>query len=71
MENEPTKSIAEAFAGLSDKALMRRMERSADFGYDDLEHELTRRLRLGGQAWRWATIDGRDRVEVYTPEDGR
>lgn len=56
------------FAGTSDAQLIRRMERAADFGYDDESYELSRRLKLGGLAWRWMVIDGRDRVEIYTPD---
>ena len=56
--------------GPNEADLMRAMERTPDFGYDDEEYELSRRLKLGGLAWRWATIDGYDQVEVYTPEGG-
>ena len=64
LENE----IQAKFAHLSDERLISRMNRAPDFGYDDEEVELTRRLKLGGLAWRWATVDGRERVEVYKPE---
>lgn len=58
------------FAGVSDEALIRRMERAPDFGYDDEAYELDRRLKaLGRQAWRWAQIDGRDRVVLYELEN--
>lgn len=63
LENE----IQAKFAHLSDERLMNRMNRAEDFGYDDEEVELTRRLKLGGLAWRWADINGREQVEVYKP----
>lgn len=44
------------------------MNHAPDFGYDDEEVELTRRLKLGGLAWRWAQLNGKDVVEVYQPE---
>lgn len=56
------------FAHLSDEALINRMNRAPDFGYDDEEVELTRRLKLGGLAWRWSQDMFNPRVEVYRPE---
>lgn len=58
------------FEHLSDDALKRRMERAADFGYDDEERELSRRLALGGLAWRWSSDFYNPRVEVYRAEGG-
>lgn len=60
--------LSEHFAETSNDELVRRIERADDFGYDDESYELNRRLRLGGQAWRWSMIEGRERVEIYTPE---
>jgi len=60
--------LEDQFKGTSDAELIRRMEHAPDFGYDDEEYELNRRLKLGGLAWRWAQFNGRDRVEVYEPE---
>ena len=57
--------IQAKFGHLSDERLMERMNKAPDFGYDDEEVELTRRLKLGGLAWRWADINGKERVEVY------
>lgn len=59
--------LSDHFSGTTDAALIRRMEQADDFRYDDESYELSRRLKLGGQAWRWAVIDGKERVEVYTP----
>lgn len=42
-------------------ALVARMERAPDFGYDDEEVELNRRLALEGKTWRWGVGD---RVEI-------
>lgn len=60
--------LSDHFAGTSNDELVRRIERADDFGYDDEQYELNRRLKLGGLAWRWAVVDGRERVQIYTPE---
>lgn len=59
--------LSDHFTGTTDAQLIHRIETASDFGYDDEQAELNRRLKLGGQAWRWAVIDGKERVEVYTP----
>lgn len=56
------------FAHLSTGLLVARMNRAADFGYDDEEVELTRRLSGTGRAWRWTQTDP-PRVEIYAPAD--
>lgn len=61
-------AIADEFARFSDQQLIRRMERKPDFGCDDEEHELNRRLKLGGLAWRWSSDFYNPKVEVYSPE---
>lgn len=70
MDSDLERSIAAKFARTTDQALMRRMERAEDFGYDDESVELTRRLKLGGLAWKWANVDGRDKVQIYKKEVG-
>jgi hypothetical protein len=50
------------FAKMSTSALVRRMERAPDFGYDDEATELTQRLEREGKIWRWAGSD----IEIYT-----
>ncbi|BAH33184.1 hypothetical protein [Rhodococcus erythropolis] len=65
LENE----IAAKFAGIPNAQLIRKMEKAQDFGYDDEEFELNRRLKLGGLAWRWSGDFYRPTVEVYKPED--
>ena len=64
-EQEPH---ASPFAGMSDRQLIGRMEAAPDFGYDDEEVELSRRLKLGGLAWRWSNDMFNPRVEIYEPE---
>lgn len=61
-------AIAAKFAGMTDEQIIRRMERAEDFGYDDEAVELTRRLALGGLAWRWSGDFYHPRVEVYEEE---
>ncbi|MBW0286000.1 hypothetical protein ATN38_08030 [Rhodococcus sp. FH8] len=61
--------IAAKFVGIPNAQLIRKMEHAQDFGYDDEEFELNRRLRLGGLAWRWSGDFYRPTVEVYRPED--
>ena len=63
-------SIRAKFEGVSNEGLIHRMERANDFGYDDEEYELSRRLKLGGQAWRWTQWGDRDRVLIY-PKGGQ
>ncbi|KAB2584417.1 hypothetical protein BS297_15885 [Rhodococcus erythropolis] len=62
--------IAAKFAGIPNAQLIRKMERAQDFGYDDEEFELNRRLKIGGLAWRWSGDFYRPTVEVYKPEVG-
>lgn len=57
------------YSGLSDAQLIRRMENAEDFGYDDEEVELSRRLKLGGLAWRWSGDFFRPNVEIYKPDE--
>ena len=60
-----SESIPDRFKGYTNARLIERIENAPDFGYDDEQVELNRRLALGGRAWRWAMIDGRERVQVY------
>jgi hypothetical protein len=53
------------FARLSIEQLIARMNRAADFGYDDESEELDRRLSPTARAWRWSQSDP-PRVEIYT-----
>jgi len=41
------------FISYSTERLIKRMEAAPDFGYDDEEIELNRRLRLKGQHYKW------------------
>lgn len=59
--------IATEFAHMTDEALIRRMERAPDFGYDDECWELNRRLGAVGLTWMW---EG-NKVKVYKPEERR
>lgn len=53
---------------ISTAALIARMERAPDFGYDDEAEELTARLSAEGKEWRWATDT---RIEVRNaPKEG-
>jgi hypothetical protein len=56
-------ALEECFKHMSTSALIRRMERAEDFGYDDESIELTRRLRREGKAWRWKSDS---EVEIFT-----
>lgn len=58
-------NIRAKFEHMSTDALIRRIEKAEDFGYDDEGVELDRRMKLGGQAWKWTQINGVDRIEVY------
>ena len=58
---------------LSDRALIERMNKAEDFGYDDEQVELDRRLAARGLQWRWAP-EGRmfdQHVEVFDPATGQ
>ena len=61
-------SISGKFAHLSNEALVGRMNRAPDFGYDDEAVELTRRLKLGGAAWRWSADFFNPKIEIYQTE---
>lgn len=69
MNHSLDSSIEAKFQGVSDQALIRKMERAPDFGYDDEAYELNRRLTLVGMAWKWSQKYGRDVVVVYEPSD--
>lgn len=45
--------------------LVRRMERAPDFGYDDEQVELSRRLREQGKTWRWSDSFTKPQVIIY------
>lgn len=57
-------AIRDKFKYYTNDALIERIEKAPDFGYDDETVELNRRLKLGALAWRWAG----NKVEVYDPE---
>lgn len=63
------RSVQTKFAHLSDRELIARMQHAPDFGYDDEEVELTRRLGAQGLKWRWGGDFFRPSIEVYKPED--
>lgn len=60
-------------AGLSDRALIQRMNVAEDFGYDDEQVELDRRLEQRGLQWRWAPVGQMfgQHVEVFDPVTGQ
>lgn len=53
------------FPGVSTAELIRRMERSEDFMYDDESMELSRRLASENKTWSWSDDFYRPRIEVY------
>ena len=58
---------------LSDRALIERMNKAEDFGYDDEQVELDRRVAARGLSWRWAP-EGQmfgQHVEVFDPATGQ
>lgn len=59
------RDLEEKFDGKPDNYLIRRIETAPDFGYDDEEYELNRRLKLAGLAWKWSQKYGRDVVVIY------
>lgn len=54
-EDEPTleDTIKRKFFGVTTARLIQRMEKASDFGTDDEEIELSRRLKEQGKTWRW------------------
>ncbi|EON33770.1 hypothetical protein GTC6_05367 [Gordonia terrae C-6] len=46
--------VQSALGHLTTSALIRRIEKAQDFGYDDEAVELSRRLREEGKDWRWS-----------------
>lgn len=54
MSESLDRAVEAKFSGVSDAALIRKIERAPDFSYDDEEYELNRRLALVGMAWRWS-----------------
>lgn len=61
---------AENFPHLTDKQLIRRMERKGDFQTDDEEVELSRRLGAQALNWRWSDDFFHPKVEVYELGEG-
>ena len=61
------------FESLSTNQLIRRIETAPDFGYDDEEVELSRRLAQKNKAWKWGKFcpgcNGQ-RIEVYGGSNG-
>ena len=46
-------AVKKKFVSYSTKRLIERIEKAPDFGYDDEEVELRRRLRLEGKSFHW------------------
>jgi len=46
-------AIKRTFKNVSTKALIRRIEKAPDFGYDEEACELSRRLKAVGKTWGW------------------
>lgn len=67
---ELLEAVQARFAHLSIAQLAARMNRAPDFGCDEEEVELARRLEPNGRAWRWTQSD-RPRVEIYTLATGK
>ncbi|MFC5937539.1 MULTISPECIES: hypothetical protein [Mycobacterium avium complex (MAC)] len=66
------REIAAQFATVTDKELIRRINRAPDFGYDDEAIELSRRLHERGRDWRWArNSHGHDVVEIFDMATGK
>lgn len=66
MRNRLDRAIEKKFRGVTSNELMRRMEAAPDFGYDDEEYELSRRLGAVGLEWMWQG----GKVITYKPGDG-
>lgn len=56
---------------MSTGALVARMNRAADFAYDDEAVELNRRLAAEGKAWRWSSDFYHPVVEIYEQAEAR
>ena len=69
MSESLDRELEAQYKGVPNAELMRRMQAAPDFGYDDYEYELSRRLSLVGLAWKWAGKYGSEHVEVYAPEN--
>lgn len=69
-EHEPREpleaQIERKFRTVTTDALIRRIQRAADFGYDDEQYELNRRLKRDGLTWKW----NGDKIEVIDLEAG-
>ncbi|OBK36976.1 hypothetical protein A5658_04770 [Mycobacterium sp. 1245111.1] len=65
-------TLREHFAGVSTAEIIRRINRAPDFGYDDEEYELNRRLTEQSLTWKWVRGDsGHQVVEVFNPQTGQ
>ncbi|MDD4865670.1 MAG: hypothetical protein PHQ28_00580 [Mycobacterium sp.] len=62
--------LAEHFAAVSTTELIGRINRAAEFKYDDEAYELNRRLGAQGLSWKWSRATGREVVEVFDPQTG-
>ncbi len=69
MSESLDRELERHFHGQTNEQLARSIERSADFGADDEEYELTRRLNLVGMAWKYSQKYGADVVVIYEPEN--
>jgi hypothetical protein len=65
-------TLKEHFAGVSTSDIIRQINRAPDFGYDDEEYELNRRLAEQSLTWKWVRGEsGRQVVEVFNPQTGQ
>lgn len=68
VDEELEESIKKRFIGYSTSRLVKRMEDAEDFGYDDEEIELRRRLRKTNQDWKWNDSLSNPKIIIYTKE---
>lgn len=68
-DKELEETIKTKFRNLSTPALIRRMEAAPDFGYDDEEIELKRRLNLKGQDYVWEPKLSNPKIIVISIEE--
>lgn len=62
--------IRRKFVGVSTGRLIQRIEKAQDFGYDDEQRELSRRLAAKGQTWKWSESFTYPQVIVYDLPEG-
>lgn len=52
-DKELEETCRQKFIHYGTEHLIQRIEKAPDFGYDDEEIELSRRLRAEGKTWKW------------------